>query len=176
MRSLINLVFYVGTLHIWGPNCLHLIGPLRYSLSCSHLQTLTHSRGSRRANQCNAPKAICISSFHLSILYPQIHPSLAASSVPLLESGAPIPGTENQDPKTTYTHRHPHTLAVIFSFFFYNLNQKAKWFVCFVVFFLFFLQYLYSSISVCMCVCSWVVSHPEQPLCCSENKACLKLS
>lgn len=45
MYSLINLVFYVGTFHIWRLNSLHLIGPLRYSLSCSHLQTLTHSWG-----------------------------------------------------------------------------------------------------------------------------------
>lgn len=175
MRSVISLVFYVGALHIWGPNCLHLIGPLRYSLSCSHLQTLTHSRGSRRANQCKAPKAICISSFHLSILYPQIHPSLAASSVPLLESGAPIPGTENQDSQKPHKHTDTHTHLLLSLF--YNLNQRAKWFVCFVVVVLgFLLQYLYCSISVCMCVCSWVVSHPEQPLCCSENKACLKLS
>lgn len=53
--------------------------------------------GSLRANQCNAPKAICmVSSFHLPILYPQIHPSLSAPLVPLLESGTSIPGTEPQ--------------------------------------------------------------------------------
>lgn len=155
MRSVINLVFYTGTLHIWGPNCLHLIGPLRYSLSCSHLQTLTHSRGSRRANQCNAPKAICISSFHLSILYPQIHPSLAASSVPLLESGAPIPGTENQDSQKPHKNTDTHT-HLLLSFFFFLQQPKSKGqVVClFSCCFLggFFSRYFYSSISVCMCV------------------------
>lgn len=133
--------------------------------------------GSSRANQCSAPTAVCmVSSFRLSIFYPQIHPSLSAPSVPLLESGTPIPGTEPQHSQkhtTTFTHTDTHTLALIFCYLHFTLNRTKG-----VDFFKYiFIIYCVSVCpSVCICVCSWVDSHPEQPLHCLENKACLKLS
>lgn len=134
--------------------------------------------GSPRANQCSAPTAICmVSSFHLSIFYPLLHPSLSAPSVLLLESGTPIPGTEpkySQKHTTTYAHRHPHTCSYrLFHALYSQQNQRANVF-CFGFFLLIFGEW--GPVCVCVCVCIWVDSHPEQPLCCLENKACLKLS
>lgn len=44
MQPLINLLLPGVGFHIWGPNSLHLIGPLRKLQSCSHLQGHTHTQ------------------------------------------------------------------------------------------------------------------------------------
>lgn len=118
-----------------------------------------------------------------SAFHPFIYPSFIPRFIPRLllhrsRYWSQEPQSPEQKIKTPKNHintqTHPHTLAVIF---FYNLNQRAKRFGCFVVVFLVcFFYNIFIPASVCACVCSWVVSHPEQPLCCSENKACLKLS
>lgn len=98
---------------------------------------------------------------NLHFILPFIHPLSPDSSLACCFIG-PITGVRSSNPrnrksrllKTTCTHRHPHTLAVIF--FFYNLNEK--WFVCFVGFFLFIFFYnIYIPASVCVCACVCVV-------------------
>lgn len=124
IHQLIKLLLPRRGFHTWGPNSLHLIGPLRKSLSCSHLQgyihthvhthnAYTHMR-SLRANQYSAPWAMCtVPSIPLSIFYPLVHPLLSAPSVPLPQRGTPIPGTEPQlTDRHTRTHTHTQDLIV----------------------------------------------------------------
>lgn len=102
IQPLINILLPREGFHIWGPNYLHLIGPLRKLVSCSHLQgyytrTRTHVHmhaWSLRANQCRDPWATWRApSFHLSTSYSPVHPSLSAPSVPLPQSESLNPST-----------------------------------------------------------------------------------
>lgn len=102
----------------------------------------THTlMGSLRANQCNAPKAICmVSSFHLPILYPQIHPSHFCSIGPFTRVRNLNPRNRTstlppKNPTTTYTHIQ-----------FFTTN-KIKGLKC-----CFFNNIFISSSYQCMCV------------------------
>lgn len=118
-----------------------------------------------------------------SAFHPFIYPSFIPIFIPRLllhrsRYWSQEPQSPEQKIKTPKNHintqTHPHTLAVIFFLQPKSKGQEVwlfRWFflVC-------FFYNIFIPASLCACVCSWVVSHPEQPLCCSENKACLKLS
>lgn len=99
-----------------------------------------------------------------SAFHPFIYPSFIPRFIPRLllhrsRYWSQEPQSPEQKIKTPKNHintqTHPHTLAVIF---FYNLNQRAKRFGCFVVVFLvcfFFTIFLFQHQCVHVCVVGW---------------------